>query len=93
VDASTLVLVAGYLLAVPFTLFVPGFLRMWRRREQWTWACAQGGAALIVLGWALRGDAPTALVNAAWLIGFGTAYWRAGRARDRAGAPGGRLGA
>ena len=78
--ASTLSLGAGYLLAVPFTLFVPGFLRMWRRRERWTYACAQGGAALIVLGWALRGDAPAALVNAGWLVGFGAAYRRAGLA-------------
>lgn len=80
-SASTAVLVAGYALAVPFTLFVPGFLRMWRRRERWTYACAQGGAALIVAGWAARGDVPSALVNVAWLVGFGIAYARAGRTR------------
>ena len=77
---STALLVTGYLLAVPFTLFVPGFLRMWRRREWWTYACAQGGAALIVLGWALRGSWPSAAVNAAWLVGFGVAYAREVRA-------------
>ena len=78
---STAVLIAGYLLAVPFTLFVPGFLRMWRRRERWTYACAQGGAALIVLGWALRGSWPSVAVNAAWLVGFGVAYAREARVR------------
>ena len=78
---STGLLVAGYLLAVPFTLFVPGFLRLWRRREWWTYACAQGGAALIVLGWALRGSWPSAAVNAAWLVGFGVAYAREARVR------------
>ena len=76
---STAVLVAGYVLAVPFTLFVPGFLRLWRRRERWAYACAQGGAALIVLGWLLRGAWPSAAVNAAWLVGFAVAYARAGR--------------
>ena len=77
--ASTALLVVGYVLAVPFTLFVPGFLRLWRRRERWAYACAQGGAALIVLGWALRGAWPSAGVNLAWLVGFGVAYARAGR--------------
>ncbi len=76
---STAVLVAGYVLAVPFTLFVPGFLRLWRRRERWAYASAQGGAALIVLGWGLRGSWPSAAVNLAWLVGFGVAYVRAGR--------------
>ena len=78
---STVVLVVGYVLAVPFTLFVPGFLRLWRRREPWAYACAQGGAALIVAGWLARGAWPSAAVNAAWLVGFGIAYARAGRAR------------
>jgi hypothetical protein len=81
VSPSTAVLVAGYVLAVPFTLFVPGFLRLWRRRERWTYACAQGGAALIVVGWALRGSWPSAAVNTAWLVGLAVAYAREGRAR------------
>jgi hypothetical protein len=81
VPPSTAVLVAGYVLAVPFTLFVPGFLRLWRRRERWTYACAQGGAALIVAGWALRGSWPSAAVNAAWLVGLAVAYAREGRVR------------
>ena len=78
---STVLLGVGYVLAVPFTVFVPGFLRLWRRRERWTYACAQGGAALIVLGWAVRGSWPSAAVNAAWLLGFGVAYAREGRVR------------
>ena len=78
-SASTALLVAGYVLAVPFTLFVPGFLRLWRRRERWAYACAQGGAALIATGWALRGDGASAAVNALWLLGFGAAYAWTGR--------------
>lgn len=74
-------LVVGYALAVPVTLFVPGFLRLWRRREPLLYAAAQGGALLIVLGWLLRGNVVAAAVNAAWLVGFGIAYWREGRLR------------
>jgi hypothetical protein len=71
---STVLLVAGYALAVPVTLFVPGFLRLWRRREPLLYAAAQGGACLIIAGWLLRGSVPTAVINAAWLVGFGVAY-------------------
>lgn len=81
VSASTAALVAGYALAVPFTLWVPGFLRLWRRREPWAYACAQGGAALVVAGWAARGAWPAAAFNAAWLVGFGVAYAREGATR------------
>jgi hypothetical protein len=81
VPASTAALVAGYALAVPFTLWVPGFLRLWRRRERWAYACAQGGAALVVAGWAARGAWPAAAVNAAWFVGFGVAYAREGITR------------
>lgn len=80
-SASTVLLVAGYALAVPFTVFVPGFLRMWRRREAWTYACAQAGAALVVAGWALRGSWPTAAINLAWLVGLAVAYAREGSKR------------
>ena len=81
--ASTVALVAGYVLAVPFTLFVPGFLRLWRRREPLAYACAQAGAALIVLGWLARGSWVAAAVNAAWLGGFAVAYAREGVRRAR----------
>jgi hypothetical protein len=78
---GTCALVAGYLAAVPFTVCVPGFLRLWRRRERWTYAMAQGGAGLVVLGWALRGGTIAAAVNAAWLAGLGAAYATEGRKR------------
>ena len=80
---SEAVLVAGYVLAVPFTVWVPGFLRLWRRRERWVLACAQGGAALVVTGWALAGNARSAAVNAAWLVGLAVAYAAEGRKRAR----------
>jgi hypothetical protein len=72
-------LVAGYVLAVPFTLWVPGFQRMWKRREPWAFATEQVGAALIVTGWSLKGNTPAAVVNAAWFLGFGAAYVAKGR--------------
>lgn len=81
---STVALAAGYVLAVPVTLFTPGFLRLWRRREGWTYAAAQGGAALIVGGWAAKGNVPSAAFNAVWLVGFGAAYALEGRKRARA---------
>lgn len=65
------------------TLFLPGFLRPWRRREPLLYGAAQGGALLVVVGWALRGSWASAAVNAAWLDGFGVAYAREGRARVR----------
>lgn len=80
---STAVLAAGYALAVPFTLYTPGFLRMWRRREWPVYAAAQGGAALIVAGWLAKGNLPSAGFNAAWLLGFGLAYAAEGRKRAR----------
>jgi hypothetical protein len=72
-------LVAGYVLAVPFTLWVPGFQRMWKRREPWVFATEQVGAALIATGWAMKGNTPAAVVNAAWFVGFGVAYVAKGR--------------
>ena len=76
-------LVAGYVLAVPFTVFVPGFLRLWRRREPWAYACAQTGALLIVAGWLAEGRWPAAALNAAWAGGFAVAYAREGVKRAR----------
>jgi hypothetical protein len=78
---STAALVGGYALAVPVTLFTPGFLRLWRRREPLLYAAAQGGAGLIVAGWVAKGNTPSALVNGAWLVGFGIAYAAEGRKR------------
>lgn len=76
-------LIAGYVLAVPFTLFTPGFLRLWRRRERGAYAAAQAGALLITAGWAAKGNIPQAGFNAGWLAGFGTAYAMEGRKRSR----------
>lgn len=80
---STVALVAGYALAVPFTVYVPGFLRMWRRRDPAVFAAAQLGAVLVTVGWAAKGNVPSALVNAAWTVGFGAAYVLEGRKRRR----------
>ena len=81
VTAADTALLFGYVLAVPFTLFVPGFLRLWRRRELELFLTAQAGALLIALGWLAKGDLPAAAVNLAWLLGFGTAYVVTGRRR------------
>lgn len=76
-------LVVGYLLAVPVTLWVPGFRRLWRRREPALYLAAQGGALLIVVGHALRGSTVAVVVNLLWMLGFGAAYAREGRVRAR----------
>ena len=80
---STAALVAGYLLAVPFTLYLPGFLRMWRRRELPVFLSAEVGALLITAGWAAKGNVPSAVVNGAWTVGFAAAYAAEGRKRAR----------
>ena len=81
VTAADTALLFGYVLAVPFTLFVPGFLRMWRRREVELFALAQTGALVIALAWLAKGNAVAAAVNAAWFVGFGAAYVLEGRRR------------
>ena len=78
---SSAVLLVGYVLAVPFTVFVPGFLRLWRRREPWVIAAAEGGAVLVVLGWALKGTTPSAVFNALWAVGLAVALVLEGRKR------------
>jgi hypothetical protein len=81
VSPADAVLLAGYVMAVPFTLFVPGFLRLWRRREPWVFLTAQAGALLIALGWAAKGSTPAAVGNGLWCLGLGVAWWREGRKR------------
>ena len=81
VSPADAALLLGYLLAVPFTLFVPGFLRLWRRREPAVFLTAQAGAALIVVGWLAKGSLLSALVNAGWLVGLTVAWLREGRRR------------
>ena len=83
VPVSTAALVAGYALAIPFTVYLPGFLRMWRRREAPVFAAAQLGAVLITAGWAAKGNLPAAVVNGAWTVGFAAAYVAEGRKRAR----------
>jgi len=85
VPASLAALAAGHLLAVPFTVYVPGFLRLWRRREPRVYAAAQLGAVLIAAGWAARGNVPAAAGNALWVGGLAVAY--AAEGRKRAGLP------
>jgi hypothetical protein len=72
-------LITGYVLAVPFTLYVPGFQRLWKRREPWVFATAQTGAALITAGWVAKDRPPAAAFNAAWLVGLTVAYVVKGR--------------
>lgn len=81
VTAADTALLFGYVLAVPFTLFFPGFLRLWRRREVELFALAQTGALVIALAWLAKGNAVAAGVNLAWLLGFGAAYVLEGRRR------------
>ena len=84
-SAADTALLFGYVLAVPFTLFVPGFLRLWRRREVEVFATAQVGALVIVLGWLAKGNTVAAVVNAVWLVGLGVAWVLEGRKRAAAG--------
>lgn len=81
---STATLVVGYLLAAPFTAFVPGLVWLWRRRDPRVYACAQLGALLVAIGWAAKGNVLSAALNVAWLVGFGTAYAIEGRKRAAA---------
>ena len=74
-------LLIGYLMAVPFTVFVPGFLRLWRRREKKVFVTAEAGALLIAGGWAAKGNVPSAVFNGLWFTGLGVAWWREGRKR------------
>ena len=81
VSAADTALLFGYVLAVPFTLFVPGFLRLWRRREVEVFAVAQLGAAVIALAWLAKGNTVAFAVNAAWFTGLTVAYVLEGRRR------------
>jgi hypothetical protein len=81
VSTADTALLFGYVLAVPFTLFVPGFLRLWRRREIEVFAVAQTGALIIALAWLAKGNAVAAAVNALWLAGLTAAYVLEGRRR------------
>lgn len=81
VSAADTALLFGYVLAVPFTLFVPGFLRLWRRREVEVFTVAQIGALVIALAWLAKGNGLAAAVNAAWLVALSVAWALEGRRR------------
>ena len=72
-------LLFGYLLIVPFTLVVPGFLRMWRRREVELLATVLVGLAVVTVAWLARDAAAVAAVHAAALVALTVAWVRAGR--------------
>lgn len=78
---ASLVLVLGYLFAVPFSVWPPGLRRLWRRREPWVIACEEVGVVLIVIGWSVKGQLGAVLVNAMWGLGLAVAYGLAGRRR------------
>ena len=80
---STGLLLVGYGLAVPFTVFVPGFLRLWRRREPWVFVATEAGAVLIATGWALRGGTGAAVFNYGFAVVLAVAYALEGRKRAR----------
>ena len=71
----------GYALAAPFTLYPPLFKRMWNQRDTRLLAVQELGVALIVTGWALRGDRGGVAVNGAYGVGLAVLYARAGRRR------------
>ncbi len=79
------VLVVGYAMAVPFTVWVPGFRRLWQRREPQVFLTAQVGAGLITTGWLMKDNTGAAAINAVWLLGLSVAYAREGRRRGAAG--------
>ena len=78
-NAADTALLFGYVLAVPFTVFVPGFLRLWRRREIEVFLTAQAGAAVVAAAWLAKGHVAAAAISAAWLVGLTAAYVVAGR--------------
>ena len=83
VSPADTALLFGYVLAVPFTLFVPGFLRLWRRREVEVFAVAQTGALVIAVGWLAKDRPVAAAVNLLWFAGLTVAYVLEGKRRRR----------
>ena len=77
-DAVDLALLFGYVLVVPFTLFVPGFLRLWRQREVELLATVLVGLAVVTAAWAADGRAALAGAHAVLLAGLTVAWVRAG---------------
>ena len=69
---STVLLVVGYVLAVPplFRLW-----RVWRQRIWWAYAIETAGASCITAGWLLRGENVGAIaVNTTWTLLWGVGF-------------------
>ncbi len=78
----------GYALATPFVVYLPLFKRMWRGDLRLL-AVQELGVALIVTGWAARGEVPAVVVNGGYGIGLAVAYAVSRRGRSgRGGATG-----
>lgn len=75
---STLLLVVGYVLAVPVVVRLVPVLR--QRRVPW-FVALEVGTACITMGWLLRGRALPTAVNAVALVGFALAWVATGRRR------------
>ena len=84
---STGALVGGYALSVPFTLYLPGFYRLWRKREPWVFVTEETGAVLLAVGFGLKGQTAGAVFNGGWAAGLAVAYALEGRKRARAATP------
>ena len=85
VDAVETALLFGYVLVLPFTLFVPGWLRLWRRREVELLGTVQVGLFVLALAWLVKGVPLLASTHAVALIALAAVWVREGnRRRPRA---------
>ena len=75
------VALTGYALSGPFVLWMPLFKRMWNERDTRLLAVQELGVALIVVGWAGRGNVPSVVVNGGYGLALAAAYAYAGRSR------------
>lgn len=76
---GNVVALTGYALATPFVVWIPLFKRMWNTRDLRLLAVQETGVVLIATGWALRGDVPAAVFNAAYGLVLAGAWVLAGR--------------
>ena len=65
---------SGYALATPFCVYPPLFKKMWNGRRHDLFAVQELGVALIVVGWALRGDRGGAIGNGVYGVALAAAY-------------------
>lgn len=86
-NVTAALLVLGYVLAVPFTVWVPGFKRLWRRRERLVFGAAQTGAVLLAVGYARKHQPIGVVTNGGWALGLTVAYVLEGLKRSRSSAP------